>query len=288
MTFTRRTNGKKGVSRLMKDRREFRILDGFRQSPGKLAHQCAALVPVISRDRDQSFSFLLHEQGGSNLAAALKASEQRLSALLHDRSRIGRELHDSVLQALYAIGLTLEQTPGLRRGAPQAVPRSRDQAADQLHSLIQDIRRMILSVESDCVDPFRLVSELQALAQTVERVSEVRIRVGVNPAAEEILTGEEARELVTIAREALSNCVRHARATRIVIALRHIGSRVQLSICDNGSGFAVEHGPAKGIGFAHMEDRVRKIGGRLDIQSTVGRGTCIIAHVYLEPILTTV
>jgi signal transduction histidine kinase len=147
---------------------------------------------------------------------------------------------------------------------------------------------MILSVESDCVDPFRLISELQGLAQTVERVSDLRIRVGVDPAAEEILTGEEARELVTITREALSNCVRHARATRIVIALRHIGSRVQLSICDNGSGFDVEHGPAKGIGFAHMEDRVRKIGGRLKIQSKVGRGTCITADVYLEPILTTI
>jgi signal transduction histidine kinase len=143
-------------------------------------------------------------------------------------------------------------------------------------------------VESDSVDPFRLVSELQSLSQTFERVSELRIRLEIDPAAEEILTGEEARELVTITREALSNCVRHARASRIVIALRQIGSRVRLSIRDNGSGFEVEHEHAKCIGFAHMEERVRKIGGRLNIQSTVGRGTCITADVYLEPILTTV
>jgi two-component system, NarL family, sensor kinase len=273
---------------LIKDRRGFQIIDGFRQSPGKPAHQRAALAPGISRDRDQSLSCLLHEQAGSSLTSALKASEQRLSALLHDRSRIGRELHDSVLQALYAIGLTLEQTPGLRRGAPQAGPRARDLAANQLHKLIQDIRRMILSVESDRVDPFRLVSELQALAQTVERVSQLRIRVWVDPAAEEILTGEEARELIMIAREALSNCVRHARATRVVIALQRIGPRVRLSICDNGSGFDLNHGPAKGIGFAHMQDRIRKIGGRLDIQSTVGQGTSVTADVYLEPILTTI
>ena len=147
---------------------------------------------------------------------------------------------------------------------------------------------MILSVESDSVDPFRLTSELQALAQTFEQVSRLRICVEIAPAAEEILTGEEARELVTITREALNNCARHARATRIGIVLRHIGSRVQLSIRDNGSGFDVEHGLAKGIGFAHMEDRVRRIGGRLNIESTVGRGTCITADVYLEPILTTV
>ncbi|MCI0427075.1 MAG: histidine kinase [Nitrospiraceae bacterium] len=274
--------------KLIKDRRGFQILDGFRQSSSKPANQRAARAQGIPTDRAEAVPCLLREQVENSLASALTASEQRLSALLHDRSRIGRELHDSVLQALYAIGLSLEQTPGLRRGAPQAGPRARDQAADQLHKLIQDIRRMILSVESDCVDPFRLVSELQALAQTVERVSEVRIRVWIDPAAEEILTGEEARGLVMIAREALNNCVNHARATRVVIALQRIGPRVRLSICDNGSGFDVEHGSAKGIGFAHMEDQVRKIGGRLNVQSTVGRGTDIAVDVYLEPILTTV
>jgi len=272
----------------MKDRLGFQILDGFRQSPGKPAQQRASLAQGIHHDTPESFPYLLSGQVGSSLVSALKASERRLSALLHDRSRIGRELHDSVLQALYAIELSLAQSPEWRRGASPAVPRSHGQATVQLNKLIQDIRRMILSVESDSVDPFRLVSELQALAQTFERVSELRIRVEVDPMAEEILTGEEARELVTITREALSNCVRHARATRIVIALRQRGSRVQLSIRDNGSGFDVEHGPAKGIGFAHMENRVRKIGGRLDIQSTVGRGTCVTADIYLEPMLTTI
>jgi len=273
---------------LMKDRRGFKIIDGFRQSPDKAAQKHSSLVQGTLNNSTDPFPCLLNEQAGNSFASALKASEQRLSALLHDRSRIGRELHDSVLQALYAIGLSLERNPGLRCGRPQAVRLSRDQATDQLNKLIQEIRRMILSVESDNVDPFRLVSELQALAHTFEGVSELRIRVQVDQAAEEILTGEEARELVTITREALSNCVRHARATRIVIALRQTGSQVRLSIRDNGSGFEVGRGYAKGIGFAHMENRVRKIGGRLDIQSRVGRGTCVIANVYLEPKLITV
>ena len=221
-------------------------------------------------DTAEAISCLLRAQAENNLTAALTASERRLSALLHDRRRIGRELHDTVLQALYAIGLSLSQSHELRRGTPQAKP------------------RMILSVETDCVDPFRLVSELQALAETFERVSELRIRVEVDPVAEEILTGEEARELIAISREVLSNCVRHARATRIVIALRQMGSRVRLSIRDNGSGFEVDHGATKGVGFAQMEDRVRKIGGRLNIQSMVGRGTCITADIYLEPIFVTV
>ena len=170
---------------------------------------------------------------------------------------------------------------------PSALPQSNGQATDQLSKLIKDIRRMILSVESDNIDPFRLVSELQALAQICERVSGLRIRVAVAAAAEEILTGQEARELVAIAREALSNCIRHARATRILIGLRRIGARVQLCIYDNGSGFRVEHKQAQGLGFAQMEDRARKIGGRLNIRSTLGRGTCITADVHLEPVLVT-
>ena len=273
----------------MKDRRGFQIFDGFRQSHGKPTQQCAFLAQGIPYDTTEPLPFLLREQIGGSLASALKASEQRLTALLHDRSRIALELHDSVLQALYAIGLSLAQSPELRRDAPPALPHSHGQAADQLNRLIQDIRHMILNVESDTIDPFRLVFELQGLAQTCEQVSGLQIRVAVTSAAEEILTGEEARELVAIAREALSNCVRHAKATEIVIALRHIGSRVRLRICDNGSGFEIEQGQAKkGIGFSQMEFRVRKIGGRLNIQSTVGRGTCITADVYLEPVLTTI
>ena len=272
----------------MKDRRGFQIFDGFRQSHGKLAQQRVSLAQGIPYDTAESVPFLLGEQIGSNLVSALKASEQRLTALLHERSRIGRELHDSVLQALYAIAMSLAQCPELRRDAPPALPSPHGRATDQLNKLIQDIRSMILSVESDIIDPFRLVFELQGLAQTCERVSGLQIRVAVASAAEEILTGEEARELVAIAREALSNCVRHAHATQIVIALRHIGSRVRLRICDNGSGFEVGQGQPKGLGLAQMEVRIRKIGGRLNIQSTVGRGTCITADVYLEPVLTTV
>ena len=272
----------------MKNRQGFQILDGFRQSSGKPTQQRAALAHGIPWDTTESLPYLLREQVGGSLASALKASEERLTALLHDRSRIGRELHDSVLQALYAIELSLAQSPELHRDVPPALPRSNGQATDQLNKLIQDIRRMILSVESDNIDPFRLVSELQALAQTCEQVGGLRIRVVVAPAAAEILTGEEARELVAIAREALSNCVRHAYATQIVIALRHIGSRVRLRICDNGSGFEIAQGQAKGIGIAQMEARVRKIGGRLNIKSTLGRGTCITADVYLEPVLATI
>ena len=271
---------------VMKDRRGLQILDGFRSSSGQ-QQQRAMSAHGMPTEGEASVTCLLREEVGSSLVFGLQASEQRLSALLHDRSRIGRELRDSVLQGLYSIKLSLEQSSGLHQGAPKAGPRTH-QAEDQLNTVIEDIRRMIASVELDPADPFRLVSELQALAQAIEEVSEVRIRVEIDPTAEEILTSEEAPELIAIAKEALSNCVRHAHATRVVIALRHVGTRVQLSIRDNGSGFDVDLAREKGLGFSRMEERIRKIGGRLNVQSTVGRGTCLTADVYLEPILTIV
>ena len=248
----------------MKARREFQIIDGYRQSPSKPAQPRAALAQESSYDISESIACLLREQVEHGLTAALTASEQRLSTLLHDRRRIGRVLQDSVLHALYAIEVSFVH--------------SREQAADQLHTLVQDIRRIVLSVESDIVQPFRLASELRFLVQTVERMGPLRIQVEVDSSAEEVLTGEEARELVTIAREALNNCVRHAQATRIEITFRHSGSRVCLSIRDNGLGFDVTQGLSKGVGFEHMQDRARRIGGHLDIESTVGRGTCITAN----------
>ena len=250
---------------MMKDRRGFQIIDGFGRSPDKRLQRHSTLPQEPLHDTGgKAVPFLFQEQAGGSLTSALKASEQRLSALLHDRRRIGRELHDSVLQALYAIELGLVH--------------SRDQAAQQVNNLIRDIRRMILCVEADHVQPFSLAAELRFLAQTLEGMGHLQIQVEVDSSAEEVLTGEEARELVTIAREALNNCIRHAQATQIEIALWHFGSRVRLSIRDNGLGFDVVQGLARGLGFAHMQDRVNRIGGRLDIESTLGRGTCITAE----------
>ncbi|MEO5956742.1 MAG: histidine kinase, partial [Nitrospiraceae bacterium] len=117
----------------MKSRREFQLIHGYRQSPDKPVQPRAALAQGIPYSSRESIPRLLRERVEDSLAAALTASEQRLSDLLQDRSRIGRELHGSVLQALYAIELGLVH--------------SRDQAADQLQRLIQDIRRMISGME---------------------------------------------------------------------------------------------------------------------------------------------
>jgi two-component system, NarL family, sensor kinase len=220
-----------------------------------------------------------------DLAQALRASEQRLSALLEDRGRIGRDLHDCVLQSLYAIGLNLEQSCGPQSPVSRRGRASGSHVVDQLNALIHDIRRMITGLERGTVEAFDLSAELRGLAQTYAQAGRLQITLDVQPSAVEILTGEEEREIVNIVREALSNCARHARATEVQVVLQTRGTRVRLAIVDNGTGFEPHHGRLTRYGLKNMAARAKKLGGQLSVRSRLGHGTKIIAEFALEPVL---
>jgi len=223
-----------------------------------------------------------------DLTLALLASEQRLSVLLDDRGRMGRDLHDCVLQSLYAIGLNLEAA---WRVSPHVTPdgqASHDGIIEQLNRLIGEVRRMIQSLESGTVQEFDLVSELSTLISIYEQAGRLHIELDLQPKAIEILTKEEEQEILNIVREALSNCARHANATRATVSLRTRGARVRMSVSDDGIGFATAEVRHQSYGLANMTARARKIGGTLRVQSTVGRGTHVIAEFSLEPILAPV
>lgn len=224
----------------------------------------------------------------SDLRTALKATERRLGALLQDRDRIGRDLHDCVLQSLYAIGLSLETSRRTNPGAHPKAKRAPDHALDQLNALIHQIRRMIRGLETGTVQEFDLASELNTLATTYEQVAHLRITLDLQQEAIDILTGEEEQEILNIVREALSNCVRHAKATRATVSIRMRGTKVRVSVSDDGIGFVADGGRPQGYGLANMEARARKLGGTFRIHSKLGRGTRIIADLALEPVLTSV
>lgn len=223
-----------------------------------------------------------------DLTLALRASEQRLSALLEDRGRIGRDLHDCVLQSLYAIGLSVAQTRRASSPTPQAKRPSEDQAIVQLNSLIHQIRQMIHGLEYGTVETFDLASELQILVDTYTQAGPLQIALDLQPAAMDVLTGEEEREILNIVREALSNSVRHAHASQATVTLQKRGSRIRLAIGDNGTGLTPNKKQVAGYGLANMAARAKKLGGHLKIRSHVGLGTHIIAEFSLEPILSPV
>jgi len=222
------------------------------------------------------------------LTTAFKATENRLSKLLEDRTRIGRDLHDSVLQSLYAIGLSIETARRTRRDQTADTPEINDAMIQQINQLIHEVRGMIRELESGTVQEFDLSSELSSLCATYEQTGHLQVKLDVQRNAIEVLTNEEEREILNIIREALSNCARHAHATQAVISIHIRDTRVRVSIQDDGIGFAPASGPSRGYGLTNMETRAKKLGGTLHVQSKVGKGTHVTAEFSLEPLLTSI
>ena len=259
----------------------FHLLDGGLLSRSTLSTARSVRPPTDSLDL-----YGLKPCEGE-LTTAFKATESRLSKLLEDRSRIGRDLHDSVLQSLYAIGLNIEAA---RRGRnDQTVQRKEtdDRMILQINQLIHEVRGMIRELESGSVQEFDLSSELSALCTTYEQAGRLSVKLEIQRSAIEVLTHEEEREILNIVREALSNCARHAAATRAVISIRMRDARIRVNIQDNGIGFS-SAGQPRGYGLANMEARAKRLGGALRIQSKTGAGTHVIAEFSLEPELTSI
>ena len=221
------------------------------------------------------------------LTAAFKATESRLSKLLEDRSRIGRDLHDSVLQSLYAIGLNIEVVRRTRSDQTVEEKETDDRMIHQINQLIHEVRGMIREIESGSVQEFDLSSELSTLCTTYEQTGQLSVKLNIQRGTMDVLTHEEEREILNIVREALSNCARHAAATRAVISIRMRDARIQVSIQDNGIGFSAA-GQPRGYGLANMEARAKRLGGALRVQSKKEAGTHVIAEFSLEPELTSI
>ncbi|WP_455389179.1 sensor histidine kinase, partial [Petrachloros mirabilis] len=222
------------------------------------------------------------------LALALIMAEERASALLLDRSRLGRQLHNDVLRSLSAVSLSYRNNRRVKSDAASRTVGHGDLLIAQIDRAALNLRQIIQQIESSRVTRFSLVSELRRLVDTYRSISSMTIRLHIRQSAVEFLTQEEEHELLVVAREALSNCVRHAEASRATIALRTRRTKVALTISDDGKGFASSDRRTSGYGLANITERVEKLGWQLHIQSEIGRGTLIRVEYLLEPILSAV
>lgn len=227
-------------------------------------------------------------RSSGDLIMSLRATEERLSALLEDRGRVSRDLHDSVLQSLYAIGLSLETSHRINTSPQSSADHVYTNAVDQLNHLIHEVRGMIKRLTDGSVQDVNLGEELKQLVGSYEQIGGLTVALGLQPSALDVLTREEEQEILNIVREALSNCVRHARATHINVTVKTHRNRIRVSIRDNGKGFVVTESSPKGYGLMNMETRARKLGGSLSLQSKPGRGTRVTVEFLLEPILAPV
>jgi signal transduction histidine kinase len=235
--------------------------------------------PFTQDDQDLVELFALH--------AAIAIQHARLHervqalALVDERLRISRDLHDGIIQAIYAVSLSLEDVPELiERDSAQAVDRV-DRAIDRLHSSITDIRRFITELGSGGTLP-PLGERLEAVAMQLHSESPIELSLDLAEADElaEWLTPEVEHEVVQIAREALSNVARHSRASRASLSLRSEDRSIVLRVEDDGVGFDPKRRRGPGhFGLANLRDRATAVGGTAKVESATGRGTRIIVRL---------
>ncbi|HVM24096.1 MAG TPA: GAF domain-containing sensor histidine kinase [Candidatus Limnocylindrales bacterium] len=221
--------------------------------------------------------FALH--AGIAIENARLHDQVRRLAIVDERDRISRDLHDSVIQSIYAQTLALDDVPDLVDEDPAEARQRVDEAIDALHAVIRDIRNFIFGLRPVLLESGSLVDGLRHLATELHRNGGVRVEVVVDDptGAVERLPIETVAEVLAITREALSNVARHAGASTTRIALVTDAERVRLEMTDDGRGFAAEHDPDRGHhGLANMRARAEALGGTFALRSTPGRGTRII------------
>lgn len=197
-------------------------------------------------------------------------------AIIEERSRIGMDLHDGVIQEIYAVGLMLETSRMLLDEDRQQAGLMISKAIDNLNNAIRDIRNFILDLR-----PRRFQGDLQqGLAQLVREFQAntmVPVETTVTPDVAARLPLAVARALFLSAQEALANIARHAQSSRVRILLAPAGTNgVLLQVEDNGVGFNVENQIHQtGHGLANMRTRTEAQNGFCFIHSVPGRGTTI-------------
>ncbi len=201
--------------------------------------------------------------------ARLHEEVQRL-AIVDERQRISQDLHDSIIQSLYGISLSLEDLPDVMAEDPaQGIVRT-DRAIDAIHATIRDLRNFIMGLETDRMDEADLAARVESLAAefSANTMIDLEVTIGALP----VLPADHAAHILSITSEGLSNVARHSGATRAWLDLGETDGIVRLVIGDNGHGFDTElPRSADRHGLANLRSRAEAAGGSLAIAQQARR-----------------
>jgi|SRR5579859_3605450 len=206
--------------------------------------------------------------------AQLYARVQQLS-VVEERQRIGMDLHDGVIQSIYAVGLKLEYVRA--QWADGEVAQAEDRlagAVDALNATIRDIRTYILDLGPRRFQGDNLVVALERLLSEFKANTLIAVTFSGDAAADQALTSEARLALFHVAQEALSNAAKHSRASRVDFQLVNEAESIVLSLTGNGRGFAPDQVEQQmGHGLVNMRDRASALGGQLSLLAADGGGT---------------
>jgi signal transduction histidine kinase len=219
-------------------------------------------------DEDEALAEALALAAGIAIDNTRLHDRVRTISVLDDRERIGRDLHDKVVQRLFAVGMALQ---GAARLPELDLVRERiDKVADDLDATITEIRTTIFEL-GDSALPRGLRQAVVGLADELAPTVGVRPQLTFEGAIDNAIPQQTADHLLSVLREMLSNVGKHARATRVLVILT-VGDDVVLEVVDNGVGFALA-ADGGGLGWTNLRGRAEKLGGTFDVQVVPGGGT---------------
>ncbi|MDH5667505.1 MAG: PAS domain S-box protein [Nitrospira sp.] len=214
----------------------------------------------------------------------LRQRERDLQSALDERERIAQDLHDGILQSLYATGLVLESCKPLFVQAHDATSVGQNpldayhQAIRQLNQVMSEVRNFIAGLESQILHGVDLATAIRSMVQSLDIVG-TSCRVTIDEHVVGKLSTEQAFHLAYVTREALSNSLRHSGATQISVSLVGAADSVRLLISDNGTGFDPKKTHGVGHGLGNLAARARKIGGQLTVRTRPNYGTSIVIEL---------
>jgi len=224
-------------------------------------------IQQVERERDRN----------QRLVEELQVTQRKVQelAVVEERNRLARDLHDSVKQQVFAISMQLGAARALLEEGDQAygpvteAERLAKQAGAELTTLIRELRPPSLESKT-------LAMALREYVTEWSRQNGIAADLKVDGVSASPLPGDET--LFRVAQEALANVARHSQAHHITVELAHQGDEIALVIEDDGAGFDMDR-VEKGVGLDSMRERLEAIGGRLDISSQTSSGTKITAAV---------
>jgi signal transduction histidine kinase len=221
---------------------------------------------------------------GKRLREQIFITRQKLkdSAVLEERNRIARELHDTLEQGLAGITMQLDLATDCFQQAPRLAQQALETARDMSRHSMVEARRSVWDLRCQLLEHGDLVS---AILQTVEPLvsreqAKVEVKIEGSPVR---LPGQLEMNLLRIAQEAVANAMKHGRAQQVNIELLYSTASVCLTIIDNGQGFAAgQASPTGHFGLLDMRERAQSMGSRLEIESEPGHGVRIAVRVPIQ------
>ncbi|MEW6568333.1 MAG: GAF domain-containing sensor histidine kinase [Chloroflexota bacterium] len=206
--------------------------------------------------------------------------QARRLAVLEERDRIGMDLHDGIIQSIYAVGLILEYARMLAAEDPEGVRKRLEEAIDGLNQIIRDIRAYILDLQPARFQAANLGDGLKVLVREFKANTLAEAELQLEDEALAETDHKAAAVLLHIAQEALANAGKHSRASHVVVSLGRADGRVVMQVSDNGQGFDPGARPqALGHGLSNMTERARQVGGEVSIVSAPGEGTTVTVRL---------